>query len=368
MPKKEGSVWGGRIAISVAPSLGVTCDVAGGDQAQAQPLAQGRALTWHGASVESLFKSGKLFDQPKMNIGMTQVSLSFQSSTPIGQFSWKLTLVGLGKGLSKDKDGVKLAIKVLAGDVTWAPIAVHLGPQDLGTLHFNDIIVKPGGTITVAPNYVEIVKQWAIKKVEEEVVETVEKQGGEVAATVISFDAVIAGALAGVAVGTVLAVAHMFIAKVGNDQLLAACGSALRDLNGGVYAGLAGKPGGGSEMFTAGWNIGNQAHQGAIAQLNAEMALPGAEVLLPEEFTERVDIAAKKAVHTWPAWGQIDTEIRTAVWHKWADGNHGIGTTLDEAKSIFSQIFSRTEDETGPTMLYWSKQSFYNHKPMFWSV
>lgn len=368
LPKKDGAVWHKRIAVSVAPSIGVTVDVVGGDQAQAQEVAKDKALKWHGATVEPLFQSGAIFDDPKLNLGMTEVSLSFQSSTRIGRFEWKLTLVGLGKGIAKGGDGAKLSIKVLAGEITWIPVEIHLGAQDEGTLHFNDIVIKPGGKIEVAPNYVEIIKEWAIKRVEEEVGEAVEKEGGEVAATVISFDAIIAGALAAVAVGTVLSVAHLFIAKIGTDKILSACATALRDLNNGVRAGLAGQPGGGTEMFAAGWDIGDRAHQDAIAKINADMAKPGAEVLLPEEFTERVRVAADKAVKSWPAWSQLDGQIRAEFWHRWADDNHGISTTLGEAKDVFTRIFGQQEDEKGPRMQYWSKQSFFNNKPGFWAV
>jgi hypothetical protein len=348
--------------------MDVDVELLGGSEMQkdAETAVKAKAIEWHGATVEPLLAKGDIFSEPKHTLSKTEISLAFSSNTAIGKFEWKLTVVGLGTGLKGE--GLKASLKVAAGEVVWTPLNVHLGPQTLGTFQFKDIVLKPGGKIEAAPNYVEIIKQWVVKKVEEEVAEAVEKEGGEVAATIISFDALIAASLGAVAVGTVLGVAGMFVAKVEKDKILHACSTALIDLNHGVRAGLAGEPNSGSDMFQAGWSIGDTAHQDAIAKINAELAKPGAEVLLPEEFTARVKAAADKAVKSWGAWGELDGKIRDMFWHRWADESHGISTTLGDAKVIVSNIYGADEDEKGLHMIYWSKQSFFNNKPGFWSV
>jgi hypothetical protein len=241
------------------------------------------------------------------------------------------------------------------GKITWAALVWKSEFTIPGReVELLGVKFKYSGKITpeikLEPEYVQIAKDMGLDKLIE----------------ALSFDAVVGGALAAVAIGTVLGVASMFVNKVAKDKILGACADAIIDLNKGVRAGLAGEAKGGSEMFQAGWDIGDRARQTAVAKLNAELAKPGAEVLLPDEFAERLRVAADKAVRSWPAQRQLDGQIRDLFWHRWADENHGIGTTLGDAKVIVSNIYRTDEDEKGPHMIYWSKQSFFNGK--LWHV
>jgi hypothetical protein len=351
--KKTFPVWNKQIEIEIAFSLSISVTASIDDQGAVQKAAIKKALDWHVANEAPVLDGGTIFSNLKLDVSKTQIAVTSHTSTGIGNFSLTLTLVGLSKGISLE--GLKLGLKVATLNIVWSPVTINLQPETVEGISLTDIQIEPGGQITIAPNYQQIVLNWAKKEAEEQLAKEGGEKAGEVVVTTISFDVIMATALGAVAVGTVFGVVDMFVKKAKLDNIKATLYPALTSLNQGVQDGLANQKvsGGSGDMYDQGWNLGQQAWKQAADQMSQQGDLPP-----PDEMQAELHDAAVKAMSHWSAWHDIVQHMQDTFFDRWVAENHGYTTFEGDVRDAISAIYGIPhEPEDGPHMQKWAAVS-----------
>jgi hypothetical protein len=364
IPAKTFYAWNKQIQIDVGPSLSITLTASIGDQDAVTKAATKVAMDWHVGKAEPVLNSGTIFSNLKFEYSKTKVDVTSHTSTEVGNFTLTFTLVGISGGVTKDKDG-KVKLKALQFNVTWIPATVTLPDETIGILQLTNIKVDAGGQISIGPNYEQILLNWAEKQAEEVAEEAAGDAAGggagEAVLAVVSFDTIMATALAAVAVGTVFGVIDMFVKKADIDHIKQSLYPALNNLNAGVYDGLANRTGSGSgDAYQAGLSLGQQAWRAAASEMSKQPDLPP-----PDEMQQQIADAAKKAMAHWSAWHDIDQHMRDAYFDRWLDEHHGVTTFQGDVQDAISAIYGGgPEPITGPHMQKWAAMSdLAKHRP-----
>ena len=359
VPKLPGKKWkacGNRIEIEVKPAIelsgvvsidGKEADAIDGGELERALVQQ--AEDFLGTSVEPELAKGNLWSNVKVEKGPGGFAVTSEAETGAGTFKLELTLVKLA-GSPQTDGSVKVGLTVLEAKATWLPLKKTLADRQVGLLNFTSLAVSAGGEVTIAPAYKEILAKWLVEKIGEDALE----EAGKVALGAISFDAVMGGALAGVAVGVVLGSVNFILTQIAMDKLKSELAGVLIGLQKGMREGLGGAEASGSDAaYTQGWTLGHKAYQQAIAEIYKQPDLPP-----PDEITEQLQAAAKKAYDKWPARHEIEDQIRWAFFYKWADANHGYTTFQGDAQdAVFWCWGIYKEPADGPHMAYWTNKS-----------
>ena len=221
-----------------------------------------------------------------------------------------MTFVGLGGGPQKD-GSVRAAITVGSAQAALVGRQISLPDTEVEGLKLSKLKILGGGTVTIAPAWLEIIAKWAGEEVAKEAGKTVAKDtalsGGEVAATVITADAVIMGAFIIGGVATIAGAVYSIVMAWGIGDLAQSYRPSLDDTRAGFRAAMAGQAAPTSQYGKAGYDAGMKNYQALFAQ--TKQANAGAtDDVIKQAIAAKADEALKQVADA------LDQAVRRGLW------------------------------------------------------
>jgi hypothetical protein len=246
----------------------------------------------------------------------------------------KVTFIGIGGKLQGD-GGARGAVTVGKAEAALVAREAHLPDAEIDGLKLTKLVVDVGGTVSIAPAWLDIIAKWAGEEIAKQVGKTVVKDtalsAGEAAAAAITADAVIMGALIVDGVGTIFASVYSIVQAWGIGDLAQSYKPSLNDARSGFRCAMAGQAAPTSQYGKAGYDAGMKNCQALIEQ--TRKANPTAtDDVIKEAIARKADDALAQAS------GSIDSSVRVGLW----DGYLAQNTTMlicSDAKWAFVACF-----------------------------
>ena len=223
----------------------------------------------------------------------------------------EFTLIKLAAGAETgDKAGAKLTLKAAEASAKLTPYRVGLPDLVMDGIRFSKITLQAGAQITLAPDWPVVLGEWAAK----EAAGDAALEAGEVAATVVGAEIIIAGSLIAVGLSTIFGTLHSVAqgAQIGDLAMAAKFG--VDKARAGFKLAMSGYKPPSDPLMLAGYQAGLQNRQALLDQLKKQY--DGAdENDLKQAIAGHADEAAKQAEAT------MQTDLPTGLWDGYLAAN-----------------------------------------------
>lgn len=320
IPVKTMKVAGGRVEISLSLLVGIACQAAqdkGGSAGKLDPKAIGKAAAkfivgWSDKTVMPAVSGGAgLWKSLKVERSGVGLVASAETETSIGKFALEFTLIKLSVGAETGhKAGASLTLKAAEASATLTPHRVGLPDVVVDGIRFSKITLQAGGQVTLAPDWPVVLGKWAAK----EVAEDAALEAGEVAATVVGAEVVIAGSLIAVGLATIFGTLHSMAQGAQIGDLAVASKLGLDKAKAGFKLAMSGYKPPSDPLTLAGYQAGLLNRQALLDRLQKQYKGVD-ENDLKEAIAGHADEAVKQAEAT------IQAALRTGLWDGYLAAN-----------------------------------------------
>jgi len=249
----------------------------------------------------------------------------------------EFTLIKLAAGAETgDKAGAKLTLKAAEASAKLTPYRVGLPDLVMDGIRFSKITLQAGAQITLAPDWPVVLGEWAAK----EAAGDAALEAGEVAATVVGAEIIIAGSLIAVGLSTIFGTLHSVAqgAQIGDLAMAAKFG--VDKARAGFKLAMSGYKPPSDPLMLAGYQAGLQNRQALLDQLKKQY--DGAdENDLKQAIAGHADEAAKQAEAT------MQTDLPTGLWDGYLAANTRFLTHKD-GEWAYVACFGNLPKESDP--------------------
>ena len=317
LPSKKVKVWGGRIEIELAikPHISGRAAIDDTNKTKLTSVGTKAVFNWQGKTADPILRNGNIFSNLKL--ARQGASLVATSSTPtaIGKFDLTITFVKLDKKLLKDAS-LKLGLKILEVEGTLEPAKLKLPDQEIEGVKLSDLELSVAGSITIAPQWREIIEKWAVEAGKDYLKDAAES-AAEDAAVVVSGEVVIAGSIVLAGVATIAAAVYSIVEGWAIGDLAQDYAPSVAAIKAGFKAGMSGGSEPGDRFGKAGYTQGKKNYDLLFSQAKKDNS--GA----PDDAIKKA-IAAKADDALKQVSDALDKSVRVGLW----DGYLGQHTTL----------------------------------------
>ena len=342
LPGKTIKAVGGRIDITLQFIIQVYATVSedGVDQTKVdvKGLAKGVGkflLGWRDTvALPSINGGGGLFKSLKVGVMGAGLGATAATDTEIGRFSLQFMLVKLGVGGAEG--GVKLAFRAVEASVSLAGRRVKLPDTEIDGIKLTNVILVAGGQVSLAPNWPVVLGKIAAQEAGEAVL----AQAGEVAATVVSAEVIIAGSLIAVGLTTIFGTLYSLAQGSQIGDLAVSVRPGIVQAKQGFKLAMQGYRAPADPLGAAGYQAGEANWAALIAKV--QKAFPDAE---ENEIKRQIAGVADAAVTE--AGATIERAVRVALWDGYLKKNQAMLLSGD-ARWAFTACFGDNPGDSDP--------------------
>ena len=350
IPKKTIKAWGNRIEIEFQPTITIgghasieQTDATEIDAGKLEAALKKVTTDWDASSVTPAVSNGNVWRDLKLGRDGTSYAASTTTDTPLGTLTLKVTFIGIGGKLQGD-GGARGAVTVGKAEAALVAREAHLPDAEIDGLKLTKLVVDVGGTVSIAPAWLDIIAKWAGEEIAKQVGKTVVKDtalsAGEAAAAAITADAVIMGALIVGGVGTIFASVYSIVQAWGIGDLAQSYKPSLDDARSGFRCAMAGQAAPTSQYGKAGYDAGMKNCQALIEQ--TRKANPTAtDDVIKEAIARKADDALAQASDS------IDRGVRVGLWDGYL-AQHMTMLISSDAKWAFVACFGDFPKDSDP--------------------
>ncbi len=347
LPPIKSKACGGRIDIEVAPVIKISgtgaLDDADATHIDGVGLAEGvakaalvTATNWQGSTGKPAVVSGNLYSNLKVGRQGTSIAATSTTSTPLGTFNLTVTFIGIGVKAQAADASVKGTLKVLEAKAEMIGHSVKLPDTEIAGIKLTDLTIETGASVTMGPNWAQIIAQWALETGGKELVVNAGEGLGEAAVAVVSIEGLIVVGGAAAVGASIYAIVNAW----GIGDLAQSYRPSLDNARAGFKAGMSWGSPPGDQYGKAGFQVGAQNAQALFDR--TKKANPDAtDDAIKQAVAAKADDALKEVA------GAIDYNVRKGLW----DGYLAQHTTLlisSDARWAFVACFGDFPKDNDP--------------------